>query len=226
MSYDLLIDGYNLMHFAGLARQDYGPGGLERARERLLKRVRRVLTDDEVGRTTFVFDAKDVQTSDSRHQVFRGMRILFSPTGKEADDVIEQLILDHSSPKQLVVVSSDNRLMLAAKRRKAGTISSEAFLDELDERAEKGIGQVAEESPQAEKPEVELTDDDLAAWEQEFGKIDVASLMPKPPAFVDPPTQQQESSIEDLVVPSEIKDDSDLIRQLEEELRRCQEEDF
>src|SRR5690349_20885382 len=33
----LLIDGYNLLHAAGMAQHDYGPGDLLRCRTRLLK---------------------------------------------------------------------------------------------------------------------------------------------------------------------------------------------
>jgi len=55
----LIIDGYNLMHAAGMARERYGPGDLERCRERLLRFLHSRLTAEERKRTTIVFDAWD-----------------------------------------------------------------------------------------------------------------------------------------------------------------------
>ena len=40
-----LFDGYNLLHAAGLARANYGPGDLERARTALLLKVSDGLDD-------------------------------------------------------------------------------------------------------------------------------------------------------------------------------------
>jgi hypothetical protein len=45
-----------------------------------------------------------------------GVRILYS-RGQTADDVIEQLIRDESNPRALTVVSDDNRIKQAGKRR-------------------------------------------------------------------------------------------------------------
>ncbi len=55
----LMIDGYNLLHAAGLARRRYGPGQLERCRAQLLAWLAKHLTDGERERTTVVFDAAE-----------------------------------------------------------------------------------------------------------------------------------------------------------------------
>ena len=54
-----IIDGYNLMHAAGMARRRYGPGDLERYRNRFIRLVAARLTEEERARTTIVFDARD-----------------------------------------------------------------------------------------------------------------------------------------------------------------------
>ena len=54
-----IIDGYNLLHAAGLGRPTYGPGDLERCRNRLLSFLRTHLRAAERARTTVVFDARD-----------------------------------------------------------------------------------------------------------------------------------------------------------------------
>lgn len=136
MATELLIDGYNLLHFAGLARARYAKGDLQRARDRLLKRIRNGLTDEERGRTTIVFDARDADHVERRESRPFGMLVLFSPVGREADDTIEELVDAHSSPRQLIVVSSDNRLKRAARSVRAGWMDSDSFLLDLDRRTE------------------------------------------------------------------------------------------
>lgn len=116
MARDLLIDGYNLMHAVGLARRRYGPGDLERCRDRLLKWLSRNLRDSERLRTTVVFDAKDAPVAGNLDLHFRDMTIRFAGKEAEADDLIEALIEYHSAPKRLIVVSGDRRL----QRRPAG----------------------------------------------------------------------------------------------------------
>jgi len=172
---DLIIDGYNLMHFAGLARERYGPGDLERARNRLLQRVRRGLSQDERSRTTIVFDGQYAPIRERSVQLFHGMEIHFSPVGLEADDVIEDLVAAHSSPKQLMVISSDNRLQIAAKRRKAGYLDSDSFLVELDEREERA--KQIKQSARTESRDVQtLSDTDLAEWMNVFADLDVNAI--------------------------------------------------
>ncbi len=55
----LLIDGYNLMHAAGILGRGSGPGSLQRSRLALLNFLAESLDPREVPRTTVVFDAHD-----------------------------------------------------------------------------------------------------------------------------------------------------------------------
>ncbi|MBA3315234.1 MAG: NYN domain-containing protein [Planctomycetota bacterium] len=126
-----LIDGYNLLHAADLARSTYGPGDLERARYALLARIADGLDESARARTTVVFDAADPPPDADRGFRFRGMAVRFSVETGDADAHIENLIRQHSSPRQLRVVSDDNRLQRAAKRRGAQAVKSEAFLRRL-----------------------------------------------------------------------------------------------
>lgn len=131
----LLIDGYNLLHAAGMARTRYGPGDFERVRNRLLRLLAFRLDLDERVRTTIVFDAAlNDEQNGNRQQVCEQLTVIFSPYGVDADTVIEQLIAAHSSPKQLSVVSDDQRLRTAAQRRRATPIASETFFRDLMDR--------------------------------------------------------------------------------------------
>jgi len=129
-----LIDGYNLLHAAGMARRKYGPGDLERVRNRFLNYLAVELTDTERDRTTVVFDGKDAPRGVARSFRLDEICVVFAESDSDADTLIEELIAGHSAPRQLVVVSSDHRLQRAAKRRRAAPIDSEQFFDQLERR--------------------------------------------------------------------------------------------
>lgn len=174
MPTDLLIDGYNLMHAAGLARRTYGPGGLQQARERLLKRIASRLTAEERDRTTFVFDAKTAPSDASAEEMFRGVLVLYARSDAEADDRIEALIAAHSAPRRLLVVSSDHRLQRAARRRRARSVDSDLFLDQLDRRTSRTEQKPA--LPPDPKLTGELNPDELNHWLKEFAAIDAREM--------------------------------------------------
>lgn len=167
----LLIDGYNLMHAVGLALKRYGPGELEKRRERFLNHLAARLSDDERSRTTIVFDAGDPTIDAPKEFTRSGMRICFSPADSDADSVVEDLIARHSAPKQLRVVSSDRRLQTAATRRRAAAVRSEEFVAELDRRSSRP----AAESGPVDDPELtakqgrEISTAESEHWLSVFG---------------------------------------------------------
>ncbi len=65
--------------------------------------------------------------------------LIFSGSGRSADDVIIELIDKDTSPRRLTVVSSDRAIRRAARRRRARDWSSEEFLKRLA-RAGRGGG--------------------------------------------------------------------------------------
>jgi predicted RNA-binding protein with PIN domain len=186
MPRDLLIDGYNLMHAAGLARASYGPGDLERCRLRLLSLLAGFLGEEGCRRTTVVFDAKSSPPDGTRQDMFKGILIEYSPTGQEADDVIESLIRRHSAPKQLLVVSSDHRLHKAARRRRAHARDSDQFLEDCERRARKHAP-----SPPVVKPGDELSPAAIEAWLVAFGDVDPEAIRAELAASDPPPTATQ-----------------------------------
>jgi len=122
----LLIDGYNLLHAAGLARDRYGPGQFEKCRQRLVQEIADRLSEPQRDRTTVIFDAKEAPADVSAVQKIAGICVVYS-VGSDADTMIEAMLESHSAPKQVLVVSSDHRLQKAASRRKAKSIDSEVF---------------------------------------------------------------------------------------------------
>lgn len=124
----LFIDGYNLLHAAGLARDTYGPGDLERARDRLLSLLCELLPEGQPEKTVLVFDAINSPGFHGSSSVRQGITVTFPDRGVEADAVLETLIKQHSAPKGLTVVSSDHRVQRAIRRRRGTAVDSEAFL--------------------------------------------------------------------------------------------------
>ena len=59
------------------------------------------------------------------------VELVFSGVGQSADDVIIRLIDADSAPKRLTVVSSDQEIRRAARRRRARDWTADAFLNRL-----------------------------------------------------------------------------------------------
>lgn len=188
----LIIDGYNLLHAAGLGRRRHAPGDLERARQRLVAMLQQRLDAGTLSDTTLVFDAparQEVEGESGQTCAMRtergGLTICYSAGGRDADAEIERMLGLHSSPGQVLVVSGDHRLHKAAGGRRATCLDSEKFL-ELLESANPGavlrglsgvrrprVGRMAAtraEPVEREKP-VNWTE-----LEQEFLEIDVEGI--------------------------------------------------
>ena len=108
-----------------------GRTSLESSREALLDWLGEVLSDAERQRTVIVFDARGAPPGLPRSGKKHGLQIRFAPRGSEADDLVEELIREHTSPRDLIVVSSDHRLHRAARRRRATAIDSERWVAQV-----------------------------------------------------------------------------------------------
>lgn len=171
----LIVDGYNLMHAAGMARLRYGPGDLQRCRTQFLRYLVRHLPSRVRGRTTVVFDAGDAPAGLPRRTTLNGMHVLFADPGHDADTLIEQLIAAHSSPRQIRLVSSDHRLQKAARRRRGRFVDSEDFVAELEQRGPVSENQSAQAPGHRRaadsKAGGKIDPEETAEWLEIFGNI-------------------------------------------------------
>jgi predicted RNA-binding protein with PIN domain len=62
------------------------------------------------------------------------LEVFFAGSSTDADTVIEDKITANSAPKRLEIVSSDRRLRKAARARKAISIKSEVFWDNMQKQ--------------------------------------------------------------------------------------------
>ncbi len=169
----LILDGYNVMHAAGLGNFRSQQGALQNARSALLGLIADSLTDRERTRTHVVFDAMNAPTGVARTYQVHALKVEFAAPGHDADTVIEDLIRDHNSPRQVRIVSSDHRIQKAAKRRRCRFVDSEVWLNELHKRRERRNSRskgplTAEE---AVKFGGKLSADELSRWVSEFSSV-------------------------------------------------------
>jgi predicted RNA-binding protein with PIN domain len=62
------------------------------------------------------------------------LEVFFAGLGSDADTVIEDKIKVSTAPKRLTVVSSDRRLRVAARARKATSVKSQVFWDNVQKQ--------------------------------------------------------------------------------------------
>lgn len=132
----ILIDGYNLIFQCGLQGRVAGSFALEKARRRLISELTSRLDDASRSETTIVFDAKNRPIKEVvDEERINKMSIVYAVGHDDADSLIEELIRKHSTPKKLVVVSSDHRIHDAARRRKAKPIDSDIWYEQIENEA-------------------------------------------------------------------------------------------
>lgn len=159
----LIIDGYNLMHAAGMARRTYAQGDMQKCRNELERHVASLLSAEALRRTTIVYDAFNSPGNDQRVHHRQGLKVVFAPQGQDADGEIERLLSAHSAPRQVIVVSSDHRLHKAARRRRARCVDSADFLHDLEQEPRPTPRRRA-----AGRPDIQESAEELRRWEQTF----------------------------------------------------------
>jgi uncharacterized protein len=195
----ILIDGYNLMFAAGWMPRGTGPGALQRARRGLLNYLADHLPADEVRETMVVFDAKHAPPAVEHEFEYRGLRVRFAHDQEEADDLIELLIRQHSTPRQLQVITSDLRLRIAAQRRRAKAVKSEDWLDQLERRPMTPVPPAPRGEPSAQpfRHVPALERDEVWEWLNEFGFTGNATVeaAPTEPGAAIVPDESTESEV-------------------------------
>ena len=95
-----------------------------------------------------------------------GIDLVFAGSHRSADDLIIQLIGQHSAPRRLTVVSSDREIRAAARRRRARDVSSEDFIEKLARYAQRP----GNARPVSARPAVDPLPPELVQrWKKAFG---------------------------------------------------------
>ncbi|MHC4460282.1 MAG: NYN domain-containing protein [Planctomycetota bacterium] len=121
----VIIDGHNLLHSIQQAGEDSEP--ISRIQLcRILSGYLKLI--DENGE--IVFDGTGPRDKSGFDNI-SNLEVFFAGLGSDADTVIEDKIKANTAPRRLTVVSSDRRLRDAARARKATSVKSDVFWNNL-----------------------------------------------------------------------------------------------
>jgi predicted RNA-binding protein with PIN domain len=90
--------------------------------------------------------------------------VFFAGLGSNADTVIENKIRASTAPRRLTVVSSDRRLRDAARARKAKTVKSQVFWNDIQKQLKRK--KTTKEPPEKRRG---LTESEAKQWLEFFG---------------------------------------------------------
>jgi predicted RNA-binding protein with PIN domain len=164
-----LIDGYNVCFAVGLVpSQKVKDDELRQGRIALLTAIREGMPEQDVRETVVVFDSRiDLKLPDEPEVASFPGEVRFSAKYREADDLIEELIRGERRPEKLTVVSSDGRIARAARRRKATSLTNEAWWEAL--REGKLLKRSSPPDPVAKPTSKPLPSaEDTAKWSEAF----------------------------------------------------------
>ncbi|TWU20380.1 NYN domain-containing protein [Bythopirellula polymerisocia] len=164
---NLLIDGYNLLHVTGFGGGG-GPKSFQRSREELLSFLAASISESERSQTTIVFDAAEAPPGLPRIQNYHGITVRYAAEYADADALIEELIREETSPRSLLVVSSDHRIQRAARRRRATYIDSDRWYSEIWQRRLEAENQPGPSRP--DKPIRRPTAEEITYWVEKFSE--------------------------------------------------------
>jgi uncharacterized protein len=127
-----LIDGYNLYH----ALRKYSEEWADMIPQAMCQWIEKDM--NRIGDWAIVvFDGARPRGSFSQEGREKHVSVLFSGGGKDADSILVGLIQKNTAPRRLTVVSSDNQLRTAARRRKATSLTANEYLLAMTKRQEK-----------------------------------------------------------------------------------------
>jgi uncharacterized protein len=148
MTIHILIDGYNLIRkYPPLSRVEEAE--FSRGREKLLEwlsQYRRKITHP----MTVVFDGGKGGGLFEGRDIYKGIKILYSPQGQTADDIIKGLV--KKDEKEILVVTSDQELGSYCRFFQKGWIRSEDFARRIQEQLQSGDQQAFKEDDPEDRP--------------------------------------------------------------------------
>ena len=121
----VLVDGYSVLHAWPKLRRAAGRS-LEQQRDALV-RVLRQFGDVRHWRMTVVFDGYAAKRKPDSVEPTAGVEVLFSETGKTADDVIERMVAEAERRQRILVVTSDKMERHTVESLGANSMDAELF---------------------------------------------------------------------------------------------------
>lgn len=160
---EILIDGYNLIRQSERLAEQERRGGLEAGRTALIRELSayRAVTGDQA---VVVFDGDEGVAYLPRASRQAGVAVVFSRQPESADDVIESLLRKRHGKKSVLAVSSDRRILGAARRNRVESMNAADFAAEMVRRTAEGRPRGV--AGPGLKPEADA--EEVAFWERAF----------------------------------------------------------
>ena len=154
----IIIDGHNLLHSIVKLSEEAESINDVQLCWIISKYMKAVSEKGEI-----VFDGTGPRDKSGFDNI-ANLEVCFAGLGKDADTVIENKIKANTAPKRLSIVSSDRRLRDAARSRKATSLKSEVFWDNLHKqlRRKKPV-----KEPEAKR--TGLSESETKQWLEIFG---------------------------------------------------------
>ncbi len=128
MSLEVIIDGYNLLH-ASTSLSFSQSQQLENARNRLIEKLCQYKRQKNVA-VTLVFDGWKGGFLTQSQEMMKGIKVIYSKLGEEADEVIKRIIANSSC--EMIVVTSDREIRNFAEKNHIISMSSSEFEKKLE----------------------------------------------------------------------------------------------
>ncbi len=123
-----IVDGHNLLHLIQKASEDFGAITDVQLCRIIGEYLRQINEKGEV-----VFDGTGPRDKSGFDNI-SNLEVFFSGLRSDADTVIEDKIKASTAPRRLTIVSSDRRLRIAARKRKATVVKSQVFWDNVQKQ--------------------------------------------------------------------------------------------
>ncbi len=121
----IIIDGHNLLHSIQKTNEDSGAVTAVRLCQVVGRYLKLMGEKGEI-----VFDGTGPRDKSGFDNI-NNLEVFFAGLSSDADTVIEDKIKANTAPRRLTVVSSDRRLRDAARVRKATSVKSDVFWNNL-----------------------------------------------------------------------------------------------
>jgi len=186
----VLVDTYNALHTTGVLPPELA--GMD------APSLVEALTRGRWARNQVLLVCDGTAPQGQRATHAGGIRTIYAGPGCEADDLIEQLIERSDAPTRLLVVSSDRRIIKAARRRRCHSMRSDAFLRTIAHDHERAGIRASRRADTNKAPE-HLSSKAARSWRDTFGidEADIAEFTelarnppPPPPAPKSAPAPQ------------------------------------
>ena len=161
-----LIDGYNMLYALGRLSPRSTADALQGARRWLFDLLRPAAAP--ATSITVVFDSTNTAPGSRTQELASGVCFLYS-RGQTADDLIEDLIETELNPRDLLVVSNDNRIKLAARHGKAQSIGC---LDYYERFLMNPVAVPAKPPDETTDEPEEISAEETEHWLEIFGEVD------------------------------------------------------